>query len=318
MSKYTEANLNAMRKDDLVSVALKLSNELDEINSGPLTADAVKSKLLALKKEAILSKERREANEQQYLLQVQKLEEESERAKAELELKYKASNGVEEDKLENLFKALEARAKDQEKDLSFGLEEAEVEASIKLSEINKKVSDAEEKLEKAEEESEEGISSLSDEFKAKISKIKTDHAREVEQLTYDNKIALRDKNSKYLNDAAEALGMVVVKSADYTELKEFKAQEEEAVEEAITSAVAKAKSEVYASEGAKLSKTTSDFSSKVALLENDKKHLEASLTNANARINDLEARLKDVPAQIATAVASARSEVTVNQDTNKK
>lgn len=318
MSKYTESNLNSMRKDDLVSTALKLANELEEMNAGPLTADAVKGKLLALKKEGLSVTKNREEKRLEYDLQVRKLESDKLKSLTELELKYKSEESVEAKEIDELFRDIEKRAKSQIEDLSFGLEVAENEANIKLAEITEKVTKAKENLLRVEEESKAKISKVSESYAEKISQLATKHEREMEQKVYDNSKAERDEDLDYFESMSENLGLTAVDTKEYESLVNYKSTDKEEVSKLVSEAVTLESSSIYAKENAKYSKLKTESESEIAILKNDITHLNSNLDNYKERVKELESRLKDVPAQIANAVASAKSEVTVNQDANKK
>jgi thioredoxin-like negative regulator of GroEL len=117
---------------------------------------------------------------------------------------------------------------------------------------------------------------------------------------------------------ATSVGMELIDTEELEGLKEFKKTDADTISEIVKVEVAEASQRIYASEGAKASALKFASESKIALLENDKKHLESSVVAQTTRIAELEARLKDVPTQIAAAVQAAQSSVTVNQDAVKK
>jgi hypothetical protein len=315
---YTEAQLNGMTKAQIIDATLKLTSKVESLSSGPITADTIKAAYLNLKKEGADIAERRQNSQQAHKEALAEIEANKVKAIAEMQLKYTSTDGQDAKELEKLYSDLEAKSIKAIKDLTFGLEKAENDAAVELAKLN-------EKTEKAQEKHDTLVAQLSDKEKEVIAKFYAEqesrevaHKRKMEQLQYDNSIALRDGNITFMEKAAASLGMEMIDSTELEGLKEFTKTDADAITEIVKVEVAEATSKVYASEGGKASALKFASDSKIALLENDKKHLEASVLAQATRITELEARLKDVPAQIAAAVQAAQSSVTVNQDAVKK
>jgi hypothetical protein len=315
---YTEAQLNGMTKAQIIEATLKLANKVDSLSSGPVTADTIKAAYLNLKKEGADIAERRQLAQQAHKQALAEIEANKERAIAEMTLKYGASEGENADLWETAYTSLEAKALKAVKDLTFGLEKAENDANVELAKLSEKV-----------EKAQKNYDSLVEDLKAKEAMIVNTynndadnrtvaHKRKMEQLVYDNSIALRDGNIEFMEKAASSLGMEMIDQLELKGLKEFEKASEDAVLEIVKVAVAESSAKVYSSEGGKASALKFASDSTIALLENDKSHLIASVASQASRIIELEARLKDVPAQIAAAVQAAQSSVTVNQDAVKK
>lgn len=315
---HTEAQLNSMTKTQIIENTLKLSAKLEQVSSGPVTADVIKAEYLSLKREGASIAERRQKSKENHELAIARIEAENERAIAELELKFNSEESNDKDQLEKDYEALEAKSLKAIKDLSFGLEEAENKAKVELAKITEATVAAQENFDTLEENLSLRLKELRDKHAVDLVKIEQDQKRLIEQTQYDNKIALRDENLKFIDNAAERLGKVVVDANEFKELEEFVKTDNEAVAEIVKVEVSEATSKVHAAKGAEISKMKSEYESKIALLENDKGHLVASVSSQASRIEALEQRLKDVPSQIAEAVKAAQSSVTVNQDTNKK
>lgn len=315
---YTEAQLNSMTKTQIIENTLKLSAKLEQVSSGPVTADVVKSEYLNLKKEGASIAERRQKSTQEHEIALAKIESDNERAIAELELKYQSTSSFEKEELDAAYEELEAKSLKAIEDLSFGLEQAENEANVKLSLINEKAIKAQQEYDELEASLVEKEASLKSASSYQNEVIKANHVRVMEQLDYDNKIALRDENMNFINKAADKLGKIVADKEEFERLSEFVKTDKETIDEIVRVEVSEATSKLHAAKGSEISKMKSEYESKIALLENDKGHLVESNRSQSSRIEALEQRLKDVPSQIAEAVKAAQSSVTVNQDTNKK
>lgn len=315
---YTENQLNGMTKAQIIEATLKLTNKVESLSSGPVTADTIKAAYLNLKKEGADIAERRQNSQQAHKEALAEIEANKLKAIAEMQLKYNSADGQDAKELDKLYADLEAKSVKAIKDLTFGLEKAENDAAVELAKLA-------EKTEKAQAKYDDLVKDLTSKEKALVDSYVADteaktvaHKRKMEQLQYDNSIALRDGNIEFMEKMAVSVGMELIDSDELEGLKEFKKTDADAINEIVKVEVSEASQKIYASEGAKASALKFASESKIALLENDKKHLEVSVNSQAARIIELEARLKDVPAQIAAAVQAAQSSVTVNQDAVKK
>ena len=315
---YTEAQLNGMTKTQIIDQTLKLASKVESLSSGPVTADTIKAAFLNLKKEGADIAERRQLAQQAHKEALAEIEANKEKAIAEMTLKYGATEGHDAQALETAYAELEAKSLKAIKDLSFGLEKAENDIAVQLAKLNEKAEKAQAKYDALESDLANKETAIVAKFQEENSVRTTAHARKMEQLQYDNSIALRDGNIAFMEKAADSLGMELIDSEELKVLQEFTKTDADTTAEIVKVEVAEASQKIYASEGAKASALKFASDSKIALLENDKKHLEASVLAQTTRIAELEARLKDVPTQIAAAVQAAQSSVTVNQDAVKK
>lgn len=315
---YTENQLNGMTKAQIIDATLKLSSKVESLSSGPVTADTIKAAYLNLKKEGADIAERRQNSQQAHKEALAEIEANKVKAIAEMQLKFSSTDGQDAKELEKLYSDLEAKSVKAIKDLTFGLEKAENDAAVELAKLT-------EKTEKAQAKHDDLVKDLTAKEKALVDACIADtdaktvaHRRKMEQLQYDNSIALRDGNIEFMEKLATSVGMELIDAEELEGLKEFKKTDADTISEIVKVEVAEESQKIYASEGVKASALKFASESKIALLENDKKHLESSVVAQTTRIAELEARLKDVPTQIAAAVQAAQSSVTVNQDAVKK
>jgi hypothetical protein len=144
------------------------------------------------------------------------------------------------------------------------------------------------------------------------------HSRNVESIEYDQKIALRDLDGKFIESVCKKSNQTLIDNDELSDLKNVKPTDDKVVEDAVNVAVNAAKSAVHASEGAKYNALKSTSENTAAIDKNNIKNFEANAKSDALRIKDLEDRLKLVPEQIAKAVESAKSSIAVNQDAGKK
>jgi len=315
---YTEAQLKGMTKDQIIDTTLKLSDKVESLSSGPITADTIKAAYLNLKKEGADIAERRQNSQQAHKEALAEIEANKVKAIAEMQLKFSSTDGQDAKELEKLYSDLEAKSVKAIKDLTFGLEKAENDAAVELAKLTEKIEKAQAKYDDLVKDLTAKEKVLVDAYIADTDAKTVAHKRKMEQLQYDNSIALRDGNIEFMEKLATSVGMELINSEELEVLKEFKKTDADAISEIVKVEVSEASQKIYASEGAKASALKFASESKIALLENDKKHLESSVLAQATRITELEARLKDVPSQIAAAVQAAQSSVTVNQDAVKK
>lgn len=317
MSNYTKAQLEGLTKGPLVDVALSLQSQLEAASGEPLTSATVEKKLLDLNTQATTVKLEAEKAHYAHVEKIAQINADKEKTIKALELQYESTLGVPAVELNAVYDEIKGKAADAEKNLSYGLKEAEIDAKGKLEEITKKQVEATEKFEATVEGYKEQVKNAADAKAAQINKIEVDHERAVEQLNYNNSIAVRDINESVAVKIAQTLGKELVDSGDLKELRDAKSLEEAEIAKLVNDSIAASESRIYAKEGAKYSKLESESKSTIALLENDKKHLEKTVESQANRIEDLEERLKDVPAQIAAAVGAAKANVSVAQTTGK-
>lgn len=315
---YTENQLNGMTKAQIIDATLKLSSKVESLSSGPVTADTIKAAYLNLKKEGADIAERRQNSQQAHAEALAEIEANKVKAIAEMQLKFSSTDGQDAKELEKLYSDLEAKSVKAIKDLTFGLEKAENDAAVELAKLTDKTEKAQAKYDDLVKDLTAKEKALVDAYIADTDAKTVAHRRKMEQLQYDNSIALRDGNIEFMEKLATSVGMELIDTEELEGLKEFKKTDADTVSEIVKVEVAEASQKIYASEGAKASALKFASESKIALLENDKKHLESSVVAQTTRIAELEARLKDVPTQIAAAVQAAQSSVTVNQDAVKK
>lgn len=314
----TESNLNSKNKAQVIEIALELDHQLAEATSGPLTAADVQKRVLDLKRQAQTVRDDAKRRDQEHKAIIDKIKADKEVQIKKLELEYESTLGVDTKELDKAYTALEERAEKAIKELTHKLEKAEADTSEKLSKIEKEISEA---TQKAKEEIiawETKVEEAKTKAANEISTINTNHERKLEQIKYDNKLAIRDEVLQAAEQIAGSYDKVVVDSADYDELKDFKASDAAKIKAEVETAVKQAKAEVYAEKGAELSKLKSATDSEIALLKNDKAHLTTQVANDAKRIADLEAQIKGFPEAIAKAVEAAKATVNVNQDAGKK
>ena len=165
--------------------------------------------------------------------------------------------------------------------------------------------------------SNEEVSKIKQDNQEEISKIKVAQKRQLEEMDYEHKIAIRDKNKVVAEKIAESIHCVVVDKTDYNELKDGKDEEEDLILERIETAVANAKSEVYAKTGKEKSDLKNSTDLEIQGLKKDKEYLTRENESLLKRIASLESQVSAFPGQLKDAVEAAKADVTINQD-NKK
>ena len=315
---YTESQLNGKNKGQVVAIALALTSQLDAINSGPVTSDVVKAKMLELKRQSVDIADKRKEEINRHAEAIATIKAESERHIAELELKYLSEDGVDGKAITQQYAELQKNAIKGISDLSFGLEKAEHETKIKLEKLAEQTTAANEKFTELEAKLAEDTRNIRNAHVREIKSMETAQARKIEQIIYDNAIAVRDKNKEFADKVTKTLGLELVEATSYRELKETKEADAKEVKSQIEEAVKAAEAKLYRTEGSKFNQLKNASENRIALLENDNEHIESNLLVANTRIKDLESKLALVPTQIKEAVAASKAAISVNQDVGKK
>jgi len=268
---YTEAQLNGKNKGQVIVIALNAIASLDALNNAPATPNAVKGAMINLKREIGLSKERTTIANNDFKLAKSQLEEDNKKAIAELELKYQASTGEDQTELIKQFTELQNKIEKAKKDLTFGLEVAQLEHTEDMESIKGSLSKAKDDQVDTLGTYIEEVADAKNDAISEIKSIEGTQTRRVEQLLYDNKIAIRDEDEKYITVICKKLNLTAVDTDDYNELEAFKAADAKEVEAKITDAVNQATSVVHRTEGAKYGslKSSSDNAAALAKLTID-------------------------------------------------
>lgn len=310
----SEAKMNSMNKGELVAYCSTLQERLEAASSGPMTSSEIERRNLDLQKQVIAVREAADAREAAHEEKLAQIAADKEVSIKKLELEYNSGQGVDAEGLSQMYTELEQKAKKAMESLAFGLKEAEVEARAKLDEIEAKVSKSEGEAEVKISEASASIKSAVEDSKNVIEKIKVNHERQVEQIQYNNTIAIRDENLKVATEIATKHSRVIVFKSEYDELADHKTIDEHEIEALVKEAVDIKSREIYASEGSKLGTLKAETSQKIALLENDKTYLTEQVTQFKERVSSLEEQVKSHPDKIAAAVAAAKADIVVNQD----
>ena len=314
----TEQYLNSQNKATLIGLVLTLNTDLENYKSGPLKSSDVEKKVLELAKQVTDVKAQEADRRRQHEEALVKLDNDKELAKRKLELEFESSRGISEDSLAGTYKDLEERSKINIDDLSFGLKKAEIEVDQKLEAVNAKLVEAETSF----EEKKASITKETEDLKAKAIAEKTAiavaHTREMEEIGYNNKIALRDENLGAATKIAAKHNAIII---DNDELEALKAVES-INEETIKSAVGKAEGIMSSRMKREHEMAFKDAENKAtldkSLLEKDKEYLQKNLTDAQARILELTAQIKEFPNQLKAAVEAAKADISISQDATGK
>ena len=319
MRIYTKADLDRNNnKGQLVDLYMTQQEALQDAISGPLSAAQVTKKLLALSNKVTTVADNAKVREQEYNLNLKEMELQHAKDIKELELKYNSAAGVEAEELAAQFAALEALVETAKKDLSYGLEEAEADFTEKVEIASTAHAETLAGMQKAADEAQNALAAAEEQATLEISEKKVEHERTVESLTYDYAIALRDKDIKLVEEVADKHSMSVIANDELTTLKDHVAMDEEALAAAIGKETGIVKNKVQAAADTKYTELNNSTSNTIALLNNDKEHLNSTVTQQASRIEDLEDQVKAFPVQLKDAVAAAKADVNVNNDNAKK
>lgn len=315
---FTEAQLKSKSKETLVEMIVNISNQLAAAQSGPLKASDIEKTLLDLQRQTISVQDNAVKRQQSHEEEMKKLDNSFKLASQKLELEFQSEEGSQAGTLADTYKALEAAATKATADLSFGLKQAEIETQQSIDDLQARLAKVTEDYQSQIDAWNEKVITAKTNASTQVAQVQTDHTRDLEQIQYDNKKALRDENLAAAQNIAKALNMTVVDNTELASLKDFKATDIDDVQIAVESAVKATTSSVYASEGAKYSALKSSTDNQIALLTKDKDYLTNDLKKAETRIAELTAQLNLVPSQIKEAVGAARADISVTQDAKGK
>ena len=305
-------NLNNMNKADLLEFAEKVLAENEALQAAPLTSAALERKNLDLEKEIISIRDKAIARNQAYDLKVAEIKAETEKSIKKLELEHSSNEGLGAKELEETYKSLEERAAKAQENLTFGLKEAEANQAEKLIKLQQE-------LDKADAEATERLNLIhktvkdAEDLASKdLASIKVKHTRELEQLSYDHKIAVRDGRLETAELIAETYDKVLVSGDEYAKLSQDTAKLTEEFEKNLKAESAKSFNAGKSTAEKAVAEEIAALKSANALLENDKKYFLESNAYLKDQVDKLSLQVESIPSQIAKAVESAKSNINID------
>lgn len=318
MIKITEQTLNRETKAIVIDIALDLQKKLENASAGELTASDIKRQTLELQRKALSIKDNATKREEEFKLELAKIEADKIKDIKSLELKYASTEGIDAKELIQLFVNLEEQADKTKDNLSFDFEEAELVHKAKLKELEDKFNVLVEEHTATLLKYDDEVNTAQEKSQKLIKDVTTTHERKLEKLNYDNSLAIRDAMLTTATKIADEHNLLLVDKEEYNSLKEYTITDANKVKELIETAVTKAKSEVYRTEGSKFSALKNNSDMEIALLKGSKESLELRISEYITRIVNLEKQVANIPIQIKEAVAAAKTEVNTNIETSKK
>lgn len=315
---YSTKQLEGKTKAVLVGLTETLQGQLESLRNAPTTPEQVRATMLNIKRDTALSKERAAANKAAHIERLAEIKVEANHASQKLELEYGSTSDDEAKALIMAFEAIQDKVTKAKADLTFGLEQAQNENDVKINSLNEVIEAAKTKYEEDIVSYKEQVSEAKQEAVDFFSENKVSHNRKLEQVAYDQKIALRDKDEAFIKDVCKELNLVTMTADDKKGFEAIKATDQKDIDAQVAAAVTAAKASVHVSEGTKYSSLKSSTDNQAAIDKNNIANYVANAKSDQARIVALEAQLKEVPGQIAKAVEAAKSAVTVTQDAGKK
>lgn len=314
----SKQQIESKNKGQVVDYALDLQKQLEALNSGPMTSDVVKARLLDLKEKTIGINATRATRADELALEMKALDQNHEIAKKTLMFKYAEQDEAKIKEINKLYKDLEAKALETKGDLSFGLEKEENQINIKKAKLQEELDKVISKNEELISTSNEEVNKVKADNKAELEELAVKRTRELEEKAYEHTIAMRDKDSEFIGKLADELGLSLIPKNELETLKSEARESEEDIQNAIDVAVKEAEAKVHRSEGSKYSKLKSETDQQIAILENNIENLTSNNAELKERVKDQDAQIKEFPGKIKDAVQAAQSNVTVTQDANKK
>lgn len=325
---YTDSQIKSANKENLTAMALDMKNTIEALKSQPMTSGAVERRLLDISEKANKIQAEEEESKRQHDLEKKRIENEANLAIKKLELEYNSKRGLTIEQVNAQYKEIEEAVKKAKDNLDLGLKKKEIEISEQTTALTEKYNalklELEEKHEDIRQHNETATKKILEASEAKIeksnadvAKVKQENERTLEELAYEHKIAIRDKNLELANTIAKETGNTIINTKELEVIKAYKEDSEANITTKIETAVKEAESKLHAKYNSEASKAKADSELKVQLLEKDKEYLTNENKSLKERIESLQDELAKVPGQIKEAVAAGRSEINVNQD-NKK
>jgi hypothetical protein len=309
-------SLDRMNKADIIEFAEKLLKENEALQAAPLTSAALERKNLDLEKEIISIKDRAIARNQSYELQIAQIKADTEKAIRKLELDHSSNEGLDAKELDLVYKSLEEKAEKSKKDLTFGLKEAEANQAEKLAKLQEELDKADAEANGKLKELADSILNAKEEAKKTIADLKVNNEREIEQIKYDHKIAIRDERLSTAEVIAGKYDRIVVIADEYAELTQDMTKIKEEFEKTLKAETSKSFNAGKAAADKDTAEEIANLKNANALLENDKKYLTEGNAALQVQVDKLSKQVESIPDQIAKAVESAKS--TINVDNKVK
>ena len=307
MGKQSKASLEKLTKGALVDEALNLQDTIENLSSEPLSsAKLVKRKIALVDKGQVTSVtiEKIQADRDVQIAKITK--------EAELEMTRTLADVIDE------HKSIADDINDVDSALKSDIATAEVEASEKIAEYETKTIAAKEAYEATIAAQEADLATREASNTEAVSDLKKTQKRVIDDLDFDHKQALHQKNEKFAETLSKSLGLSLVPTEELKALRSVEAASEKEVQEQIDAAVSAAISRTEAKNGSILNKTKHEAELAQTRLEASVESLNIQLKAANDANASKDAQIAKHPEVVKEALLAAKSAVNVTNEGGKK
>lgn len=318
MSKFSQKELNSMNKTSLVELATNQQDQIESMQTGPLTAAQLEKDMLIISRNATKLQENIEKNKLEFQEKMKQMDNDFQLAKQKLELEYSSTEGIEATSANDALNQLLENVEKAKEDLTFGLRKAEVDHKEKIDQLIEEYTSKETELKTKLETLQESYDKLEQSYKEKKEALQQSHERENEDLEYKHTIAIRDKNLDMAEKVAKTYKKVVVDESEFKAASEFKRASTEEFNTAVDEAVKNSSAKIYAETGAKFSSEKASLNNEINILKERNKFYEERMAEYKTQIETMSEQIKNIPAQIANAVEASKSTTVVNNESAKK
>jgi len=307
MGKQTKASLEKLTKGALVDEALNLQETIENLSSEPLSSAKLVKRKIALVDKGQVTAVTIEKIQADRDIQIAKIKKE-----AELEMTKTLSDVIDE------HKSIAEDISDVDSALKSDIATAEVEANEKIAEYTAKTEEAKSAYEATIAEQKADLSNRTAVNNEAIADIKKKQTRVIEDLEFDHKQAIHQKNEAFAATLAKSLGLSLVSTEELKELRSVEAASESDVQAQIDAAVSAAISRTEAKNSSVLNKTKHEAELALTKLEASVESLNIQLKAANDANAAKDAQIAKHPEVVKEALMAAKAAVNVTNEGGKK
>ena len=307
MSTQSKTSLDKLTKTALVDVVLDQQEKIESLSSEPMTSTKLVKTKLALVSNGQTTEVEIEKIRADRDIQIEKIKKE-----ADLKIHTSLTDVIED------YDKIKSDMLDVDNALKSEIASAEVETSEIIADYTSKAVEAKTKAEEVISEQLAAIDKSTEAYKLAVADLRKENERTVNDIDFDHKLALKQKNDKFAETLAKSLGLSLVETSELKELRDAGPLSEDKVNERISIAVATAVSKSEAKNGAILRNTKHDAELSEIRLATTLSSLETQLKTANERVASLDSQVKEFPTTLNQALVAAKSDVKVTNEGTKK
>lgn len=303
----TKGSLDKLTKDRLVIEVLALNATLETLSTQPLTGSQVVKQQLSLAEKATQAE-----------VTIAELQKEKELALETLEKEFEIKQTATLEDVTAAYAKLQVKIKDSKVASVSSLTKVEAETAEKIEIVIAGLGKAKEEATEKVAALEAQVTSVRESSEHERASINKENDREIEDLEYDHKVAVKQLNTTYAHNLAKGLGQSLVNTAELKDLQNLEAVNADTIKDAVAAEKGKLTGILKAQHDSATKDLTHGYEMQLNTLGTEKTALENALSTAALRIATLETQVNNIPAVIKDSLTAAKADISVTNESAKK